>query len=108
MVELKDKHELSIDAKMSSSMLETMYCAVCFWDGSAECAVECTEKSGGCYGLCVVKEGEMNLELNCSSGEGERRGRGGWEALQGSGAQILGMVSAWESTCLYSETRRRL
>ena len=36
MVEVKDKHELSIGTKMSSHMLETMYCAVCFWDGSAE------------------------------------------------------------------------
>lgn len=47
----------------------------------------------------------MNLELNCSSGEGERRGGGGWEVLQGSGAQGLGIVSAWESTSLYSWTR---
>lgn len=35
----------------------------------------------------------MNLELNCSSGEGERRGGGGGEALQSSGAQSLGSVS---------------
>lgn len=36
----------------------------------------------------------MNLELNCSSGEGERGGGGGREALWGSGAQSLGIVSA--------------
>lgn len=35
----------------------------------------------------------MNLELNCSSGEGERRRGGGGEALQSSGAQCWNAVS---------------
>lgn len=56
----------------------------------------------GSFRLCVwytqpkkyiVKEEEMNLELNWSSGECERKGGGGEEALQGSGAQSLGTVS---------------
>lgn len=54
--------------------------------------VGCAEKGGGCCGLCIAKEEEMNLELIGSSGEGERRGGGGWEALQGAGAQSLGSV----------------
>lgn len=35
-MEVKGKHEVSIDTKMSSGVLETTFCAVCFWDGSAE------------------------------------------------------------------------
>lgn len=35
-MEVKDEHELSIDTKMSSGVLETTYCAVSFWDGSVE------------------------------------------------------------------------
>lgn len=47
----------------------------------------------GTLNKCIVKEEEMNLELNCSSGEGERRGGGGGESLQGAGAQSLGILS---------------
>lgn len=89
----KTKHELSTDTKISSGMLENVLrCPLLGQQCRIRAVVGYAEKSGGCCGLCIAKEEEMNLELTCSSGEGERRGGGGWEALQGAGAQSLGSV----------------
>lgn len=109
MTEENAKCELSVDTKMSSGVLETMCCTVCFWDGSEERVrlLGALEKVVMLRAV-VVKEEEIYLGLNRSSGEGERGGGGDWEALQSLGARSLDIVSAWANTCLYNWTTRGL